>query len=69
MLHDDFGMHVWLTLCPNVAADSYEAAKATYPQRHFFYCDTRIDPGDATLLRQMIARREKLLRRLPRSMP
>ncbi|MGA2256888.1 MAG: hypothetical protein ABSG53_19730, partial [Thermoguttaceae bacterium] len=64
MLHKDFGMRVWLTLCPNVAADNQEAAKATYQQRHFFYCDTRLNPGDATAMGQMIAWREKLLRPL-----
>jgi len=45
MLHDEFKMRVWIALCPNVAADNREAAKATFEKRHFFYCDTRINPG------------------------
>ena len=64
MLHREFGMRAWLTLCPNVAADDREAAKAECAKRHFFYCDTRVNPGDATAMGQMLARREMLLRPL-----
>lgn len=64
LLHGEFGMKVWLTLCPNVGADNAEAAKATFERRHFFYCDTRINPGDPAALRRMMVWREQLLRPL-----
>ena len=64
ILHDEFGMQVWLALCPNVSVNDREASKATVWKRHFFYCDTRVDPGDPVAMRQLMARREKLLRPL-----
>jgi hypothetical protein len=67
MLHLEFGMRVWLTLCPNVAADNQEATKSTYERRHFFYCDTRVNPGDAAAMARMIAWRERLLRPLAKA--
>ncbi|MBI4559869.1 MAG: hypothetical protein HY706_19950 [Candidatus Hydrogenedentes bacterium] len=67
MLHADFGMTVWIALCPNVAANSEEAAKSTFEERHFFYCDTRINPGDSTALAKFMQRREQLLRPLAKA--
>jgi hypothetical protein len=67
MLHGQFGMGVWLALCPNVGVDDREAAKATIQRRHFFYCDTRVNPADPAAMREMIARREKLLRPLAKA--
>lgn len=67
MLHDEFGMQVWLALCPNVGVDDTEAAKATVWKRHFFYCDTRVNPGDPAAMREMMVRREKLLRPLAKA--
>lgn len=64
MLHGEFGMQVWLALCPNVGVDDREASKATAWKRHFFYCDTRVNPGDPAAMQQLMARREKLLRPL-----
>ncbi len=66
LLHDEFGMQAWLALCPNVGADNAEAAKAPFEKRHFFYCDTRVNPADPAAMREMMARREKLLRPLAR---
>lgn len=63
MLHGQFAMRVYLCLCPNVGANA-EAAKSTFERRHFFFCDTRINPGDAEAMRRMIEWREKLLRPL-----
>jgi hypothetical protein len=67
MLHRDFGMRAWLALCPNVGADDREAAKAPCQKRHFFYCDTRVNPGDPAAMRRLLRRRETLLRPLARA--
>ena len=64
MLHHDFKMRVWLALCPNVAANDKEAAKYSFARRHFFYCDTRVNPADPAAMRKMIAWRAELLRPL-----
>ncbi len=64
MLHHDFKMRVWIALCPNVAANNREAAKFTFERRHFFYCDTRVNPADATAVNQMLRHREELFRPL-----
>ncbi len=64
MLHNEMHMRVYLTLCPNVGCRDAEAAKATCEKRHFFYCDTRVNPGDPAALKRLIDRREKLLRPL-----
>jgi hypothetical protein len=61
MLHKQFGMHVMVTLCPNVVVNDAEAAKATYETRHFFYVDNRVNPADRNAVTMMIARREKLV--------
>jgi hypothetical protein len=64
VLHHEFKMGVWITLCPNVAANNEEAAKYTFEKRHYFYCDTRVNPGDPAAVSQMIKWREELLRPL-----
>ena len=64
MLHHDFKMRVWISLCPNVAANDKEAAKYPFTKRHFFYCDRRVDPGDRAAVSRMIKWREELLRPL-----
>jgi len=64
VLHHEFKMRVWLALCPNVAADNREAAKYPFTQRHFFYCDTRVNPADPAAMAKMIAWRAELLRPL-----
>lgn len=64
MLHHEFKMRVWLALCPNVGANNQEAAKYPFSQRHFFYCDTRVNPADPTAMAKMLAWREELLRPL-----
>jgi hypothetical protein len=62
--HKDYGMRVYLTLCPNVGVKSEEAATYTFEQRPFFYCDSRVDPSDAVALGRLVEWREKLLRPL-----
>jgi len=64
MLHRDFKMRVWIALSPNVAANDKEAAKYPFTKRHFFYCDTLVNPADPAAMRKMIAWRAELLRPL-----
>jgi hypothetical protein len=63
-LHHEFKMRVWIVLCPNIIAKNKEAARYTFTQRHFFYCDQRINPGDQAQVSNMINWREELLRPL-----
>jgi len=64
MLHRELGMRAWIALCPNVAADPTEAAKATFKTRHFFYSDVRVNPADPAAVAKMMRWRERLLRPL-----
>jgi hypothetical protein len=64
MLHGELGMRVYLALCPNVSAKDEEARQATFEQRHFFYCDTRVNPADPAALSQLMERRRELFRPL-----
>jgi len=57
MLHTELGMRVYIALCPNVGAKDEEAKKAPFEERHFFYCDTRVNPGDPKALNDLIERR------------
>jgi hypothetical protein len=61
MAHDQFGMRVLISLCPNVMAIDAEARKATFETRHFFYCDRRVNPSDARAVRAMFETKRKLL--------
>jgi hypothetical protein len=63
-LHNELGMRVYIALCPNVSAKDDEARKSAFEQRHFFYCDTRVNPGDPAALAQLIERRRELFRPL-----
>ena len=63
-LHNELGMRVYIALCPNVSAKDNEARKSPFEQRHFFYCDTRVNPGDPVALGQLIERRRELFRPL-----
>ena len=64
MLHRELGMRVYIALCPNVGAKDEEAAKAPFEKRHFFYCDTRVNPADPKALGKLIARRKEIFRPL-----
>ena len=61
MLHKEFGMRAYIVLCPNVMARNEEARKAPFEQRHFFYCDVRVNPGDPAAMKRMMDWRAKLL--------
>jgi hypothetical protein len=64
MLHNELGMRVYFALCPNVGVKDAEARKAPFEQRHFFCCDTRVNPGDPKALGELIDRRRELFRPL-----
>jgi len=64
MLHSEFGMWVYITLTPNVVAKDAEAAKYTFEDRPFFYCDDRVNPADTAACAAMMKWREQLLRPL-----
>jgi hypothetical protein len=61
LLHADFGMRVYIALCPNVTADNGAAARASFEKRHFFYCDRRVNPGDPAAMKRMLDWRTTLL--------
>ena len=61
MLHEDFGMRVYLALCPNVVPDDDYASLAPVEKRHFFACDLRINPADAAAMKRMMERRAVVL--------
>ena len=61
MLHKEFGMRVYICLCPNIIADSKEAAKLRFTKRHYYYCDVMINPGDPVALEHLIWWREQLM--------
>jgi hypothetical protein len=64
LLHREFGMRAWIALCPNVAANDSEAAKAPFEMRHFFYSDIRVNPRDPAAVERMLRRRERLFQYL-----
>ena len=61
MLKSEFAMTVYVVLCPNVAPIDDEARKTTFENRHFFYCDMRVNPGDPAAMDQLMERRAKLM--------
>lgn len=61
MLHHQFGLRAYIALCPNVMARDDAAAKASFQQRHFFYCDARVDPGNPAAMQRLLERRARLL--------
>lgn len=63
-LHAELGMRVYIALCPNVGVRDDDALRATFEARHFFQCDTRIDPGDPKAVADLLRRREVTLGRL-----
>ncbi|MHB1459248.1 MAG: hypothetical protein ACYC0V_20250 [Armatimonadota bacterium] len=64
MAHNEFGMKVHIIVCPNVMADDAIASQSSFEKRHFFYCDTRVNPGDPIAMKQMMDWRKKLLQPL-----
>jgi hypothetical protein len=63
MLHNEFEMRVFLNLNLNVVANE-NAIKFPFPKRHYFSCDSFVDPEDRKAVERMMDWREKLLRPL-----
>lgn len=60
MLKGEFGMRVMIALCPNVWAIGEVAHRAPIEDRHFFYCDVRVNPADRAAVKAMIRCRERI---------
>jgi len=60
-LQRELGMAVYIALCPNVAPVDEVARRAPFEERHFFYSDRRVDPGDRDAVADMLRRRAELL--------
>lgn len=67
LLHTEFGMRVYLCVCPNIVANNAEASKATFEKRHYYYCDTLVNPADPVALDKLVRWREQLLRPLAKA--
>jgi hypothetical protein len=63
MLHNEFGMRVYVVICPNIHFRR-NAARATFETRHYYWSDETIDPADPAALSSLVAWREKLMRPL-----
>lgn len=64
LLHNQFGMQVFVILCPNTVVNNSVASKYTFEQRYFYNSSEYFNPGDPVALRKVIEWREKLLRPL-----
>ncbi len=64
LLHREFDMLAFLTLCPNVVARNDVAAKYTFEKRYLYASTAYMDPSDHAALGRLIRWREKLLRPL-----
>jgi hypothetical protein len=64
MAHREFGMKVWVTLCPNVAPIDDYARRVPFENRLFYASDLRVNPADRQAMDAMMARRELLLKPL-----
>lgn len=64
LLHREFDMLAFLTLCPNVVARNEVAARYTFEQRYLYASTAYMDPADHMALGRLIKWREKLLRPL-----
>jgi len=67
MLHHELGMRVYIALCPNVGVKVEEAKKMPFEKRHFFYCDTRVNPADPKALSDLIQQRKEQFRSLSKA--
>lgn len=61
ILHQEFGMRVLVTICPNFAVNNSEASKYSFESRHLYSSSIYIDPGDPVAMGKLIKWREKLL--------
>jgi hypothetical protein len=64
MAHDEFGMKVWIILCPNVVPIDAYARRSSFENRSYYGSCLCINPGDPQAMKAMIVRREELLKPL-----
>jgi hypothetical protein len=64
MLHTEFRMKAYLTLCPNIVAENRRASRYTFERRPLFSYMHFVNPADHDFVKRMIDWREKLLRPL-----
>jgi hypothetical protein len=64
VLHREFGMLAFLTLCPNVVARNDVAAQSSFEQRYYYTSTAFMNPTDRLAVQRMMGWREKLLRPL-----
>jgi hypothetical protein len=64
MAHREFGMKVWIVLCPNIAPIDDYARRVPFEKRLFYSSDLRVNPADRQAMDAMLARREPLLKPL-----
>jgi hypothetical protein len=62
--HREFGMKVWIILCPNIVPIDDYARRVTFEQRAYYGADFHINPADPQAVDAMMVRREQLLKPL-----
>ena len=64
ILHREFNMLAFLTLCPNVVARNDVAAQSSFEQRYYYTSTAFMNPADRPAVERMVKWREMLLRPL-----
>ena len=64
MLHHELGIRAYIVICPNIRANNALALKAPYEKRHYYYCDSLINPGDPEALSKLVQWREQMMQPL-----
>ena len=64
VLHREFDMLAFLTICPNVVVRNDVAAQSTFEQRYYYTSTAYLNPMDRPAVERMLKWREKLLRPL-----
>ena len=62
--HKEFGMKVWIILCPNIIPIDDYARRVTFENRAYYGADFHINPADPQAVDAMMVRRERLLKPL-----
>ncbi len=62
MLHKEHKMRVYIVICPNISAKNEEARKATFENRHYYYCEDLVNPRDPVALKKLVDWRETLMK-------
>ena len=57
MLHNQLDMRAYIVLCPNIVADNKEASRFTFETRHYYYCESLVNPADSVAMKKMMDRR------------